>query len=177
MFKAMHKPSGDEIVIFDVDQIVSTPPGASLHYLDADREALITFHDLQVYHRPQLYTGYRYENPLHQVHREPDTGGFIHLGEEETRMRSRHAILTSAREQQKTEQRINQKMSELFGTIEAQPAQSPGPGKASLVQPAGEGEAGLPKCVFCVQVTDDCWYLNRSDNTCKCRNCYRQGQY
>ena len=152
-------------------------PGSSLHYLDADREVLITYRGLQVYHRPQLYTGYRHENPLSQVRLVPQTGGFIPPGEDERLERYRTAIHAREREQQKTEQRINLKMAELFDKIKTQPKAPAGSKVEFLHQPESTGGAGLPKCVFCGQATDDYWYLNRSDNTCKCRECYRQGKY
>jgi hypothetical protein len=152
-------------------------PGSSLHYLDADSETLITFRGLQVYHRPQLYTGHRQENPLSQVRLDPQAGGFIHPGEEERMGRYRLAIHAREREQQKTEQRINLKMAELFDKMKTQPGEPSRPSVVSIHQPESPGEAGLPKCVFCGQATDDYWYLNRADHTCKCRDCYRHGKY
>jgi hypothetical protein len=164
----------------EYDEIVQNTfalPGSSLHYLDADREVLITLRGLQVYHRPQLYTGHRHENPLSQVKRTPLTGGFIHPGEDEQLERTLTAIQTRELEQQKTEHRINLKMAELFGKMEGQPASIAGPSMESLPQSEVSEGAGLPKCVFCGRVTEDYWYLNRADNTCKCRDCYRQGIY
>jgi len=152
-------------------------PGSSLHYLDADLEALITFRGLQVYHHPQLYAGHRHENPLSQVRLVPQTGEFVHPGEDERLGRYRTAILAREREQQKTEQRINRKITELFGKMKTQAGVPARTSVASLRQLENPGETGLPKCVFCGQATDDYWYLNRIDNTCKCRDCYRQGKY
>ena len=152
-------------------------PGCSLHYLDADREVLITFRGLQVYHRPQLHTGHRHENLLNQVRIDRGTGKFIHPGEDERLERSLIAILSRARQQQKTERRITLKMAELFGKMETQP-EAPAVASAEVFpHPEATGEAGPPKCVFCGQATDDYWYLDRVDNTCKCRDCYRQGMY
>jgi hypothetical protein len=152
-------------------------PGSSLHYLDSDHEVLITFRGLQVCHRPQLYTGHRHENPLSQVGLVPQAGGFIHPGEDERLGRYRTAIRAREREQQKTEQRINLKMAELFGKMKTQSDVPAGPSEGCIHQIESPGEAGLPKCVFCGQATDNYWYLNRVDNTCKCRDCYRQGKY
>jgi len=152
-------------------------PGSSLNYLDADHEVLITFRGLQVYHRPQLYAGYRHANPLNQVRLVPQTGGFIHPGEDERLERYQTAILAREREQQKTEQRINLKMAELFDKIKTQPGAPAGSRVELLPPPVSSGGEDLPKCVFCGQATDDYWYLNRVDNTCKCRNCYHQGKY
>jgi hypothetical protein len=160
-----------------VGQSTFPSPGASLHYLDADREVLTTFRGLQVYHRPQLYTGHRFENPLSQVRRLPQTGDFSHPGEGEQLERFRTAIRSREYEQQKTEQRIQLKMAELFGNMELHPEPPPGSSVEAILQSESSGLAGLPRCVFCGQATDDYWYLNRADNTCKCRNCYRQGVY
>lgn len=158
----------------DAVQSTSTLPGSSLHYLDADQETLITFRGLQVYHRPQLYSGCRYENPLRLVNWESASGGFIHPGEEELRGRFRNALSARERELQKTEQRIHQKLADLLGKIEAHPMPSARRDVESL-QPSGE--AGLPVCIYCGRATDDYWYLSRTDNTCKCRDCYRQGKH
>jgi Competence protein CoiA-like family len=160
-----------------VVQSVYGLPGASLHYLDSDQEKMITLRGLQVFHRPQLYSGYRYENPLSQVSRDPVDGGFIHPGEAEQLGRFRTAIRSREYERQKTEQRINLKMAELLGDLHTRPAP---PARSSVEyqnQLDGAGEAGLPKCIYCGQATDDYWYLSRADNTCKCRNCYREGRY
>jgi hypothetical protein len=152
-------------------------PGASLHYLDANQDTLLTFRGLQVYHRPQLYSGYLHENRLSQVSLVPETGEFVHPGEEELLERYRIAITGRALQQHKTEQRIAQKMAELFGNTEDRPAPPAGLIGALSSQTAEEGDVGVPVCVFCGKKTDNYWYLNRVDNTCKCRDCYRQGKY
>jgi Competence protein CoiA-like family len=164
----------------EYDRVVQTAyamPGASLHYLDADHEELITFRGLQVFHRPQLYTGHRHEHPLSQVRCTPETGGFIHPGEDEALERFHVAVKSRERQHQETERRSSQKMAELFGKMGAQLESPPRPWVDPLRAPGGSGEAGLPKCVYCGQVTEDYWYLNRAENTCKCRDCYRKGSY
>jgi hypothetical protein len=152
-------------------------PGSSLHYINADSEVLITFRGLQIYHRPQLYTGDRHANPLSQVRMVPDTGGFVHPGEDELLERFHAAARAREQEQQKTEQRIHQKMEEFFGHIKVQSESSPRSVAEFQPRPESPGEVSLPKCVFCGRETDDYWYLNRVNNTCKCRDCYRQGIY
>jgi hypothetical protein len=161
----------------DAVQSTYAAPGTSLHYLNAEREGLISFRGLQVYHRPQLYTGHWYETPLSQVRSQPLTGEFIHPGEDEQLERFRSAIRAREQVQQKTEQRINLKLEGLFGKIKASPEPPAKTSEDFHAQPGRTGEGELPRCVFCGQATDDYWYLNRAANTCKCRNCYRQGLY
>jgi hypothetical protein len=82
-----------------------------------------------------------------------------------------------ARQQAETAQRITQKMAELFGKVSEQPDVPSATSQATALPPEPSGEAYLPVCVFCGKKTDDYWYLNRADHTCKCRDCYRQGKY
>ncbi len=152
-------------------------PGSSLHYLDSDQEMMITLRGLQVFHRPQLYSGYRYENPLSQVSWDPQDGGFVHPGEGEHLQRTRIAAQARIREQQKTEQRAKIKMTELLSDYHAPSDSNARPGLEPQAPLNNPGKAGLPKCIYCGRATDDYWYLNRADNTCKCRDCYRQGKY
>jgi hypothetical protein len=78
-------------------------------------------------------------------------------------------------EQEKNEIRIRQKMAELFGEEKVPSEPSAGPKVKFNPQPEQPSILGFPKCVFCGRETDDYWFLNRADNTCKCRDCYRQG--
>lgn len=158
-------------------QSAFTSPSSSLHYLDAGGEILTTFRNLQVFHRPQLYTGHRYANPLRNVKIVPMTGEFIHPGEAERMDRYQYAMLERARQQQKTQKRITQKLSDFNGTMQMRPDLSAGANTGIFPGEVESVESGNPKCVFCGQKTDDYWYLNRADNTCKCRVCYRQGKY
>lgn len=152
-------------------------PGASLHYLDAEREILTSIRGLRVYHGPQLYSGHWHESHLSDVKIYPETGEFVHPGEDEMLGRYHKAILSRERQQQEAERRITLKMAELFGETGVIQASSQEPGGNIARQPVGNGEAELPTCIFCGKKTDDYWYLNRADNTCKCRDCYRQGNY
>jgi hypothetical protein len=152
-------------------------PGGSLHYLDAEQNRLLTFRGLQVHHPPQLYAGHSLETPLSQVGVDAETGEFIHPGEAAQLERYQIASAERARQQAETAQRITQKMAELFGKVSEQPDVPSATSQATALPPEPSGEAYLPVCVFCGKKTDDYWYLNRADHTCKCRDCYRQGKY
>lgn len=158
-------------------QGIFTSPSSSLHYLDAGCEKLITFRNLQVHHPPQLFSGHRYANPISTVKIVPMTGEFIHPGEAERMERYHFAMLERAHQQQKTQQRITQKMADFIRNTREYQEPSAEANISTFHGEVKSGEAGNPKCVFCGQKTDDYWYLNRADNTCKCRACYRQGKY
>jgi hypothetical protein len=167
----------DEVTTITTVRGPEAVPGTSLHYIDSDREVMTTFRGLQVYHRPQLYAGRRHETPLSQVSSAPEAGEFIHPGENEWLKRFRTAARARVAEQEKNDLRIHQKMAELFGNMKAQPEPSAGSNNKPIPQPEKPSQAGIPKCMFCGRETDDYWFLNRADNSCKCRDCYRQGIY
>ena len=157
-------------------QRTALSPGGSLHYLDVEHSHLLTFRGLQVYHPPQLYGGSSREHPLGQVSVDTQTGEFVHPGEAEQLERYQFAIAGRARQQQHNEQRIKHKLTELLGQVPKETDTHPSQEDTFTWKEAGKPEKDLPVCVFCGIKTDDYWYLNKADNTCKCRKCYREGK-
>ena len=79
-------------------------PGSSLHYLDADKESLITYRGLSLFHRPNWYKGIKKSARLENLVASRIDGGIIHPGE----MTRLHSI----REKQKRLERKRQKFQE-----------------------------------------------------------------
>ena len=135
--------------------------GASLHYLDPEGGLLITYRALHVYHPPQLYTGVVHQNPLDQVSVSLQTGELFHPGELE--------VLAEYRKEKEADR----------STGKTQAKTSSQPAREQEIQQLIDLQQArrLPICVFCGKTTDNYWYLNRLDNTCKCRVCYAGGKY
>jgi len=148
--------------------------GKSLHYLDPVSQKMVTYRGLRTIHPPQLYQGRRIENDLASLTASPENGEFVHPGELKRLEDVRQAKIQVEHEKRERGRKIddfyhryrrkkNQPQSSAVSTIEN-----------DLHFPAREESA---VCVLCGQITKDYWYLNREDNTCKCRKCYQQGRY
>ena len=152
--------------------------GNSLHYLDPTNETIITYRGLRIIHAPQLYRGRKIENELASVLVSPVSGEFVHPGEHEQLELRRQEKIQLENEQRERESKITE-FHEHLVSIKSLQEYSLSP----KVQPQHERqEQYLTRevkvvCILCGQITADYWYLNRADNTCKCRECYQQGRY
>ena len=155
--------------------------GKSLHYLDPKSETIITYRGLRKIHSPQLYQGRKIENEIASVLVSPVSGEFVHPGEHEQLELFRQEIIQLENEKRERERKIAESDERLASKIKM-PEYSISP----KIQPQYERQEEQEQyhsreekavCILCGQITDDYWYLNRADNTCKCRECYQQGRY
>ena len=138
-------------------------PGETLHYLDADRQILITYRNLSLLHPPQLYAGRRLESALTDLVVDPSTGDFLHPGEAE---RLNHYRQTQSSRQEKIRRTL--------------PALFSGQPSWAVTKPVVANKAAQPQpfdhqgtCTECGQVTADWVYYNGRSGTCLCRACSR----
>ncbi len=155
--------------------------GTSLHYLNPETEVLVTYRELRVFHPPQLFQGRRIENEIASVNASLVSGELVHPGEHEQLELLRQERIHLDQEREERERMADEYLGRL-AAMKIASEQSIFPKnqletrwqEQSEVPQAQEVEA---VCVFCGQITDEYWYLNRADNTCKCRECYHQGRY
>lgn len=136
-------------------------PGKTIHYLNPDLEILVTLRGLRLFHSPQLYAGHLLSHPLSEVKVALQTGDFVHPGEQE--------ILQQAQQEKQAMERRRQRANEAFITRVREDDE--------LLKKAKSRATELPTCIFCGKKTEEYWYLNQADNTCKCRDCYQKGRY
>ena len=137
--------------------------GGSLHYLDPDDDTLITYRNLNLVHKPQLYTGKRLKNSLDDMLVSNITGEFIHPGEAAQLERSRRKM---AAQQRQTEERRRRAESFLKGASFSKG--SPDERKTSTTQTAFERKA---TCRICGNLTADWVTYYGQSNECVCREC------
>jgi hypothetical protein len=142
--------------------------GGSLHYLDGDRETLITYRNLTVVHLPQLYTGTRLLNRLSELQVSSSTGEFIHPGEAEQFQKRVRQI---ERDQQKVEERLRKGENFLKRASDL---------KLALSFQEPDFDKTRPKkregtCKFCGTVTSDWVTYFGQTKGCICRRCKDQG--
>ena len=140
--------------------------GGALHYLDPDQGTLISYRNLSLVHKPQLYTGKRLKSSLTDVLVSKITGEFIHQGEAAQLERSQRKM---AAQQRQLEER--RRSAERFLKGASFSKGSPDQGKTTVAQTAFERKA---TCRICGTVTSD-WitYFGQS-NECICRDCKGQ---
>jgi hypothetical protein len=131
-------------------------PGQTLHYLNTDQEELTTIRNLLLVHRPQMFRGCFQSHPLFEMRVSAATGEFVHPGE--------HEKLPLYLEAKKLAEKVKEKPGSIAGY---KPLRQPAP----TPLPAEEGI-----CIFCGKKTRDWWSFDGTTKTCKCWDCYRQGQ-
>lgn len=137
--------------------------GSSLHYLDSDRETLLTYRNLSVVHMPQLYAGTRLEHPLADVLVSSLTGEFVHPGEIDRLQKRRKEIEIQADAAAK---RL-QKAQDFFRQGEQKKTLSFPPEYESGDRPFERRAT----CKFCGKETDDWITYFGQTKECICRNC------
>lgn len=162
------------------DQAVHGDWGKSLHYLDADARALITYRGLQLIHPPQLFRGRKESHELAAVQLLPKTGELVHPGEQERLdqfLQEQPELEKRRQEQVASAQRLRQRW--LSGTGQAETAI---PGRAARREDMDRVQESAVYqveaiCEFCGEKTSDWWYLDPKTHLCKCRACYHLGKY
>ena len=140
--------------------------GGALHYLDPDQGILITYRNLTLVHKPQLYSGKRLKNSLIDVLVSKITGEFIHPGEVAQLERSQRKI---AAQQRQLEER--RRRAESFLKQASFSKGSPDQGKLSVALTAFERKA---TCRICGNLTADWITYYGQSNECVCRECKDQ---
>jgi hypothetical protein len=80
--------------------------GGCLHYLDPDGGSLVSYRNLNLIHKPQLYGGKRLQNLLSDVWVSNITGEFVHPGEIEQLGKTRHRIADQQRQIEERQRRV-----------------------------------------------------------------------
>lgn len=140
--------------------------GGGLHYLDSDDGTLITYRNLTLVHKPQLYTGKRLKNSLADVMVSKITGEFIHPGEVAQLERSQRKM---AAQQRQIEER--RRRAERFLKRASFSKESPNQRQTSVAQAAFERKA---TCRICGTLTADWVTYYGQSNECVCRKCKDQ---
>lgn len=167
--------------------------GKSLHYLDPDSETLITYRGLHLIHDPQQFEGKRESHSLLDVLVSPKTGEFVHPGEHERLgahrkderqreakekiiKRQQNRLHTSQRPVSRTSPSRQIKIPQTRPQVTIVP--SPKEVEESLpdssYSPSGQREA---VCIFCGETTSNWWSFDPTNNTCKCKSCFKKGLY
>lgn len=139
----------------------SSPPGRSLHYLELEGETLITFRDLQLFHRPNWFAGRKKTAPLRELFASSQTGQWIYPGEMEV-MRARTA------RKQKLEQKraqFQQREDEWANRLRQRD------NRWSALEPTPTPPL---RCDTCGRITSDYSYsyaLTTGERVCRCRDC------
>jgi len=137
--------------------------GGGLHYLDPDQGTLITYRNLTLIHKPQLYTGKRLKNLLADVLISKSTGEFIHPGEVAQLERSQRKI---AAQQRQAEER--RRRAENFLKQASFSKGSSNQGNPPVAQTAFEQKA---TCRICGTLTADWVTYYGQTKECICRAC------
>ncbi|WP_170181321.1 competence protein CoiA family protein [Chlorobaculum thiosulfatiphilum] len=128
--------------------------GGSLHYLDAENRKLITFRNLLLNHKPQVYTGCNINSDLGELLVSPKTGEFVHKGEQEKWQKNEEEIRA-------VEEESIRESSE----------------KMKLSDSSFEKMNKKKKCEICGEMTDDWLSFNAKTGLCKCSSCFHQGKF
>lgn len=147
----------------------------SLHYLDADTQTFTTYRKLHLVHAPQLYQGEKLSHPLSAVRVSYENGEFVHPGEEDALARlkiEKVRLEKEVQDQSKTLSEARRKLELSKEDVVVNAHLSP-PGANDPSQ-FNQLEA---VCIHCGQITTNYWYLNRKNNTCKCRECAELGKH
>jgi hypothetical protein len=138
--------------------------GGSLHYLDADTEALTTYRNLTVVHKPQLYAGTWLQDSLAEVLVSTSSGEFVHPGEIEQLTKRQGELERWEREAEARLQRAKEFLRR------ASQREMP----SSLTEEAKPGATSFVRegtCRICGRLTSD-WVTYFGDTKeCICRNC------
>jgi hypothetical protein len=137
--------------------------GGGLHYLDPDQGTLITYRNLTLVHKPQLYTGKRLKNSLADVLVSKNTGEFVHPGEVAQLERSQRKM---AAQQRQAEER--RRRAENFLRQASFSKGSSNQGKSPIDQTAFEQKA---TCRICGTLTADWVTYYGHTKECICRAC------
>ncbi|MGE5221492.1 MAG: competence protein CoiA family protein [Omnitrophica WOR_2 bacterium] len=147
--------------------------GKTLHYIDPDMNAMITFRALRLAHSPQLFKGHKESHPIVELAASKGTGEFIHPGEDERRLqiqevKQRFGSMEKSAARKFSDER--QGYSQLPGAVTGDPSGIPAPDSAENLFTLQEAT-----CIYCGKKTTEWWYLNRTDKTCKCKDCLKRG--
>ena len=157
------------------DEIQESPwvtSGQSIHYLDQETLQFTSYRGLVLAHAPQAFEGRTESHPLASMLVSPKTGEFVHPGEherlahyrrEKTEAERQHTL--AAMEFERHREALLGERAEVAAAVEEQPSQAAMPDSQVVAT-----------CIFCGRHTTDYWYLERATNTCRCRDCFRQGK-
>jgi hypothetical protein len=149
--------------------------GASLHYLDPETQTLVTYRSLDRVHAPNIFSGRIERRILSLTQASPDTGEFVHPGEENRLVVSRdHRARRDARIQRWLQPSPQAPLADHHpwntpddhpGGVSAAPATLP----QSLSQ--------LAVCIYCGEETEDYWmsWIEGGARKCKCHPCLEKG--
>lgn len=155
--------------------------GKTLNYLDSERQELLTFRNLLLYHSPQSYEGNVFQSNLSTVLMSPKSGEFVHQGEDEALLQYKEAKAEWERnnEHWTTGYRRTNSPTVPDGTDETDVDSSrrtSGRLRSRFSPPpANVWEKDLATCVFCGKQTTDWWTIDGATRTCKCNECLRNG--
>lgn len=149
--------------------------GATLHYLDAERQILTTYRGLLLFHRPNWFKGLKKTSSLDEVRVNRRDGDLIHPGETER-------LGTFRRKKGRLESKLSQARERTgpSGFDESTTSSTPNPpveiwGRGSApVRQANYSRPEVLKCAICGQLTDDYWssFIDTSgQRLCRCRAC------
>jgi hypothetical protein len=146
--------------------------GHSLHYLDLKQQALITYRDLRLHHRPNWYKGMKKSSSLDAARVSMLTGDPMHPGEMDHLRRQQHQQQRIAKKQQAFQQRED----EWVKRLEERQRDPRNRDQWGLRERQTE-ERGGPQpllCDQCGQQTTDYWYTYTTEDgrrMCRCRSC------
>lgn len=125
----------------------------SLHYLDVENRKLITFRNLSLCHKPNVYTGYNIDSELDRVLVSPKTGEFVHKGEYEKLQIHKQGI-RAVEEELISESSEYMRLSDSFFN------------KMNKKK----------KCEICGEMTDRWLSFDGKTGLCKCSSCLQKGK-
>lgn len=166
----------------DFDAVYPGRTGGSLHYLDAEAKALLTFRGLECRHAPQVYHGHEIRTPLDSLLISPDTGEFVHPGEHEELTEHRQEIEQRqeeerrvAAERRRTADEERQQIAQLEQAISRYSPPSV-PRATTTPTTSTYSNERSATCVDCGQLTPDadCVVIYGQSGQGLCRGCSRK---
>jgi hypothetical protein len=143
--------------------------GMSLHYLNPSEKTLMTFRDLVLVHKPQLYQGVRMRHLLSEISPSPENGEFIHPGEHAKLQARERQIATKRLESARRLQSLEDFLSRRGGKTETEEGGSSKPTEVPIKRRQPFAREGV--CRICGTITNDWVTYFGATGECLCRHC------
>jgi hypothetical protein len=150
------------------NRLLASEFGSTLHYLDVERESLLTFRSLERVHAPNVFAGRREEAALAQVSILPE-GQIVYAGEERSLNASRVARARQTERVQRWLEPSTRRTAPQPEMLREQPR--------AAGEPAVLTQHEVVTCIYCGERTTDWWtaWTEDGERLGKCRTCLDRG--
>jgi len=164
---------------------LENPVGGSLNYLDVKTGTITTYRDVMCIHKPQVFTGRILSSSLPNAGVDLGRGSIVHPREgaelEKYLLRRDHRRV-KLEESRQILGKILDRMLPAEETENKKDFGDRNPGRICsdpILNPTYPSSANLlskqAKCMYCGEITQDWWYLDKATGLCKCRDCLKKG--